>query len=204
MSRWINVKTQLPRDGQEVYYFSPYLGLWRGTYNYTPNKTYIDGKPLPDKLAAIISPHVFRGGGGCCDTDDVTHWQPYNEETKKHVAQGWVPLPPNYQEPDMADLRNFHDKDEELSVQEYLAEAAASPDRVEKLPAEPQNAWLDADELVVDPSSGWRYGFPKVWDKTTHPDLTRWLIENGYPEKEANRGLPVRFMSVPHSVGENT
>lgn len=36
---------------------------------------------------------------------------------------------------------------------------------------------------MIDPPSGWKYGFPKVL-----PDdiinITEWLIENGYPKKE--------------------
>jgi hypothetical protein len=87
------------------------------------------------------------------------------------------------------------------------AEAAAlAPDaprnrptvKPEKLPEpfEPDTSWMDANELFVDPPSGWRYGFPKVWDKAKHPDLTRWMIDNGYPKKLARQNLPVRFMSV--------
>lgn len=36
---------------------------------------------------------------------------------------------------------------------------------------------------MIDPPEGWRYGFPK--EIPEHVDDTRkWLIENGYPEKE--------------------
>lgn len=34
----------------------------------------------------------------------------------------------------------------------------------------------------VDPPSGWKYGFPKQW--SGEGDMTEWLIENGYPQKE--------------------
>jgi hypothetical protein len=40
-------------------------------------------------------------------------------------------------------------------------------------------------KLWVDPPAGWRYGFPRVWDKSEHPDLERWLIDKGYPESDA-------------------
>lgn len=33
----------------------------------------------------------------------------------------------------------------------------------------------------VDPPEGWRYGFPKVWDKEAHPDWEAWLKQAGYP-----------------------
>lgn len=69
-----------------------------------------------------------------------------------------------------------------------------------KLPPPPgtyDTSWMGADELLVDPPSGWRYGFPKVWNRKTHPDMKAWLIENGYPEKAANQAnLICRFMAI--------
>lgn len=96
---WINVKDQLPQDGQEVYYFSPILGLWRGKYTFRPSTEsvwYDDAgnehrEALPEKIALAISPHVFFCASGNCDTDEVTHWQPYDAE---RAAKGWIPLPP--------------------------------------------------------------------------------------------------------------
>ena len=39
---------------------------------------------------------------------------------------------------------------------------------------------------MIDPPSGWKYGFPK--EIPEHVDNTvQWLIENGYPEAEINR-----------------
>lgn len=41
--------------------------------------------------------------------------------------------------------------------------------------------------LMIDPPSGWRYGFPKpVPQKVLKNEerLVIWLIEQGYPEKE--------------------
>lgn len=37
--------------------------------------------------------------------------------------------------------------------------------------------------MWADPPSGWRYGFPKIW--STHVPIQQWLIDNGYPEHEA-------------------
>jgi len=34
----------------------------------------------------------------------------------------------------------------------------------------------------VDPPSGWKYGFPKVWDGVG--SMREWLIEEGYPQRE--------------------
>lgn len=39
--------------------------------------------------------------------------------------------------------------------------------------------------LWIDPPSGWRYGFPKIWNG--QGDVLEWLIENGYPQKEIDR-----------------
>lgn len=48
--------------------------------------------------------------------------------------------------------------------------------------------------LLVDPPSGWAYGFPKEWDKDKHPNLHEWLVENGYPREMLGNGLSVRLI----------
>jgi hypothetical protein len=45
------------------------------------------------------------------------------------------------------------------------------------------------NKLWIDPPSGWRYGFPKIWDPQQEPDLQVWLIQSGYPEHEVKFGL---------------
>jgi len=42
-----------------------------------------------------------------------------------------------------------------------------------------------ASYVWVDPPSGWRYGFPKIWN--TQGDMQEWLIDNKYPENEIKR-----------------
>lgn len=55
------------------------------------------------------------------------------------------------------------------------------------------------ERLMVDPPSGWRYGFPKPYFKNAVTDgneLKRWLVENGYPERAIERfgdHFPVRY-----------
>lgn len=39
---------------------------------------------------------------------------------------------------------------------------------------------------MIDPPSGWKYGFPKELPKGTVNTLA-WLVENGYPQKEIDR-----------------
>ena len=36
--------------------------------------------------------------------------------------------------------------------------------------------------MWVDPPSGWRYGFPKIYKKDR--PIQQWLIDNGYPEHD--------------------
>jgi hypothetical protein len=36
---------------------------------------------------------------------------------------------------------------------------------------------------MIDPPSGWRYGFPKVIPNDVK-DVKGWLVENGYPQWE--------------------
>jgi hypothetical protein len=38
--------------------------------------------------------------------------------------------------------------------------------------------------MWVDPPSGWRYGFPKIY-KRDRP-IEQWLIDNGYPEHDVD------------------
>ena len=36
---------------------------------------------------------------------------------------------------------------------------------------------------MIDPPSGWRYGFPKPFPEGVE-DVKKWLVENGYPQQE--------------------
>jgi len=56
----------------------------------------------------------------------------------------------------------------------------------------------------VDPPSGWKYGFPKIWDGKGSMD--DWLISEGYPEKEIDRmgdNFLVRCWAVEDFPPEN-
>ncbi len=39
-------------------------------------------------------------------------------------------------------------------------------------------------KMYIDPPAGWKYGFPKVYDKAVDGDCTAWMLKNGYPQKE--------------------
>lgn len=50
--------------------------------------------------------------------------------------------------------------------------------------AHAQIKWRLKMKLVwIDPPSGWRYGFPKLWNKDTVPNCVKFLIDNGYPHE---------------------
>jgi hypothetical protein len=60
----------------------------------------------------------------------------------------------------------------------------------------------------VDPPEGWRYGFPKPYDRKANPDFYAWLVKEGYPQSMIDRyksiGLPcgnfVREEEVPDDL----
>ena len=39
---------------------------------------------------------------------------------------------------------------------------------------------------IIDPPSGWKYGFPKPIPDDIK-DVIPWLVENGYPQKEIDK-----------------
>jgi len=41
---------------------------------------------------------------------------------------------------------------------------------------------------VIDPPTGWKYGFPKKVMETC-TNLETWLLENGYPQFEIDAGM---------------
>jgi len=42
--------------------------------------------------------------------------------------------------------------------------------------------------LWIDPPAGWRYGFPKIYDRVQHgDDVLAWLVQEGYPQAEIDR-----------------
>lgn len=57
--------------------------------------------------------------------------------------------------------------------------------------------------ILIDPASGWMYGFPKPYTKKPEQSLKDWLVENGYPEKDAQmveeNKLWCRFISTEAS-----
>ena len=44
-----------------------------------------------------------------------------------------------------------------------------------------------AKNVLIDPPSGWLYGFPKPIPKEERHRTLAWLVENDYPQKEIDR-----------------
>ena len=46
-------------------------------------------------------------------------------------------------------------------------------------------------KLIVDPPSGWLYGFPKECPREliSNKDFNKWLVVNGYPQKLIDEGM---------------
>jgi hypothetical protein len=41
---------------------------------------------------------------------------------------------------------------------------------------------------MIDPPGGWRYGFPKAYDRVADgDDMMAWLVKEGYPQAEIDR-----------------
>jgi hypothetical protein len=55
---------------------------------------------------------------------------------------------------------------------------------------------------MIDPPSGWRFGFPKEIPKKVieEEDILNWLVDNGYPQSEIDifkeDGLPYRIYEI--------
>lgn len=42
----------------------------------------------------------------------------------------------------------------------------------------------DTRNLIIDPPSGWKYGFPKPYINKEGLSLNEWLVKSGYPKEE--------------------
>lgn len=75
--QWQTTSKKLPNEGQKIYYFCDFLGIFRGEYHFSKN--------------SYGSPHKFISKHGILDSDDVSHWMTYD-----HSLKDMVPLPPDY------------------------------------------------------------------------------------------------------------
>ncbi len=57
-------------------------------------------------------------------------------------------------------------------------------------------AKVKMQQMIVDPPSGWQYGFPKVFDLVYSGDESKaeaernaWFVANGYPQRDVDAGM---------------
>jgi len=48
---------------------------------------------------------------------------------------------------------------------------------------------MGRDTLMIDPPSGWLYGFPRKYNEEKDGPLDEFLIHHGYPEQEVEFAL---------------
>ncbi len=58
----------------------------------------------------------------------------------------------------------------------------------------PKPDWM-GKPYWVDPPSGWRYGFPRLYDPSKDGPMWAWMIAHGYPKALADKGMPCQY---PH------
>lgn len=56
-------------------------------------------------------------------------------------------------------------------------------------------------KTMIDPPSGWKYGFPKELPAEVK-DVRSWLIENGYPESQVDFAMEHSRMWVSEETSD--
>jgi hypothetical protein len=89
---------------------------------------------------------------------------------------------------------------------DYLkADNAAKRDKAPPEDATPDECTVSPEwksrPYWVDPPSGWRYGFPRLYDPARDGNMRAWMIASGYPEHLANQGLDCTFTAQTEDVG---
>lgn len=99
MRKWINIKQKLPHEGQKIYYFCSFLGVFRGEFH---------------TIKSLHSnPNKFSSNHGVLDSDDVSHWMPYD-----HSLRDMIPLPPDYNKIDAHNLQSMINSGLDLNFDE--------------------------------------------------------------------------------------
>lgn len=87
---------------------------------------------------------------------------------------------------------------------ELIKHAPVPPMSMSVSPApEPSLPDLDPDRLMVDPPSGWRYGFPKRIPREHQNRTIEWMIEQGYPRYlTEQKHFYVRYWNAEESTND--
>jgi hypothetical protein len=89
--------------------------------------------------------------------------------------------------PDNATIRDNSDSPQPIAKCDATPQADATPGEC-SVPTQ----WTSRP-YWVDPPSGHRYGFPRLYDPAKDGDMTAWMIRHGYPERLADQGLACTF-----------
>ena len=79
--KWISTSDVLPKEGQKIYYFCDFLGIFMGEFHIIES--------------SYANPNKFSSNHGVLDSDDVNYWMPYD-----HSLEDMIPLPPDYKKVD--------------------------------------------------------------------------------------------------------
>jgi len=85
------------------------------------------------------------------------------------------------------DMSIAADKMPELFSKKAASEAVPQPS--------PTPAWM-GKPYWVDPPSGWRYGFPRLYHPDVDGPMKEWLVKNGYPKALADKNLSCTFTAA--------
>jgi hypothetical protein len=72
---WISFFKEQPEDGQKIYYYGDMIGVWSGTYRYSPDDIY--------------SHHLIYNdsGAGFVDRMDAPWWMPFSDQKPEKPSQ---------------------------------------------------------------------------------------------------------------------
>lgn len=79
---------------------------------------------------------------------------------------------------------------------EEEAKRCGDEDEADEVPQpSPKPEWMSRP-CWVDPPSGWRYGFPRLYDPSKDGPVREWMIAHGYPKALADKGLNCTFTAT--------
>jgi hypothetical protein len=58
----------------------------------------------------------------------------------------------------------------------------------------------EARKVMVDPPSGWQYGFPALWDKDEYEKLEDFMEAKGYPKDQIEFACSYMRMWLPENI----
>jgi len=131
--------------------------------------------------------------GDCLALDNATIRD--NSDSPQPIAKCESDSPQAIADARLAALQQLAELDEELGLP-CTPNPHATP---RKCTVPPE--WTSRP-YYVDPPSGHRYGFPRLYDPAADGDMTAWMIRHGYPERLARQDLPCTFTACTEDGGK--